>query len=53
MKTAGAEQSNQSNNDQINGDDKIQQPGYDQNKNSGDQRYQGSKSQSHIHRIVL
>jgi hypothetical protein len=53
MKSVGAEESNQSDDDQIKGDDIVQQPRYDKNENPGDQRYQGSKSQGDIHGAVL
>lgn len=45
MKIAGAEKSDQSDDDQIKGDDIAEQPGHDQNEYPGDQRYQGSKTQ--------
>ena len=49
VKTAGAEQSNQSDDDQINGDNVVQQPGYEQYENAGDQRNHGTKGQGDIH----
>ena len=49
MKLAGTEESNQSDDDQIKGDNIVQQPGHDQNEDPGDQRYQGSKTQGDIH----
>ena len=48
-KLVGAEESNQPDDDQVEGDDIVQQAGNDKNENPGDQRYQGSKTQGDIH----
>jgi len=50
---AGAEKSNESDDDQINRDNIVQQPGHDQNENTGDKRYQGGKAQVEIHGSIL
>ena len=50
---AAAEEPDQSDDDQVKGDDVVQQPGHDQNENSGEQRYQGSQTEGDIHGGVL
>jgi hypothetical protein len=39
VKIAAAEKSNESDDDQINGDNIVQHSGYDQNENTGDKRH--------------
>jgi hypothetical protein len=46
---AGAKESNQANDDQIYGDDEVQQPRRDKNQNSCDQRHEGSETQVDSH----
>jgi hypothetical protein len=53
VKVAGTEESNQSDDDQIKGDDIVQQPGHGKNENPGDQRYERSKTQMDIHEGIL
>lgn len=48
-----AEQSQQSDDDRIYRDDIVQQPGHDQNKHAGEQRYQGSQTQGDIRDSIL
>jgi hypothetical protein len=48
-KVAGAEQPDQSNQDQINGDDEIEQFWHRQNENPGGQGNQWCKTQLNIH----
>ena len=50
MIIAGAEEPDQSDDDQINGDDVIEEPGHDENEYPGDQRYQWSKTQVDSHK---
>lgn len=49
-KIARAEKPDQADDDQINGNDIIQQAGHDQDKYPGKQRYQGGKTERYIHR---
>jgi len=50
MKITGAQEPDEANDDQVDGDDEVQQPGHDKNENSGDQRYQGSKTEVDINK---
>jgi hypothetical protein len=52
VEITGPEEPNQSDGDQINGDDVVQQAGHDQNQNPGYQRYQGCKSQVDVHELA-
>ena len=49
VKVAGAEESDKTDDDQIYGDDKVEQTRHDKNENPGDQGYQGSKTEVDIH----
>jgi hypothetical protein len=53
VKLAGTEEPNQSDDDQIEGDDQVQQPGHEKNENPGDQRNQRCNSQVDIHGGIL
>jgi hypothetical protein len=44
-----AEQAQQPYDDQVNGDDVIQQPRHHQNQNAGDEGYYGGEAQIHVH----
>lgn len=52
-KISGAEESDHPDDDQVNRDDIVQQPGHDKNEDPGDQRYQGAKAQGDVHGCVL
>jgi hypothetical protein len=49
LKTAGAEESQKSDDDQIDGDNIVQQLGHYENKNAGDKRDQRTDTQGEIH----
>jgi hypothetical protein len=49
IKIASAEQSQQSYYDQVDCNDIVQKPGYDQNDDSGDERNERGDAESHIH----
>lgn len=49
VKIAGAEKADQSDDDQVNGDDIVQQSRDDEYENSGDQRYQRTKTKGDVH----
>ena len=50
---ADTEQSYQSDRNQVNRDDIAEQPGHDEDKNPGDQRYERRKAQVDIHVVTL
>src|ERR1700694_4733625 len=50
MKRAAAEQAEQSGNDQIDGDDVVEQPRHDKNEDAGKQRNHGRETEIHVHR---
>ena len=49
MQSPDAKDSDQTDNNQIDGDDEVEQAGHDENKNPGDQRNQRSKTQIDVH----
>src|SRR6188768_1662505 len=53
VEIAGPEQPDQADDDQVKGDDIVQQPGHDENENPGNQRYQGAEAQGDVHEAVL
>jgi hypothetical protein len=53
VKITGTEKSRESNDDQINADNIVQQPGHDQNEKTGDKRHQRGKAQGDMHGGIL
>src|ERR1700730_17587814 len=54
MKRAGAaEQPEQSGDNQVDGNDVVEQPRHDQNENAGDQRNERGESEIHMHHGLL
>jgi hypothetical protein len=50
--SARAEQTQQTNEDQVQGDDVIQQFRHDENQNAGDQRDNGRETQIDVHGVL-
>src|SRR5258708_21213615 len=53
MKRAAAEQAEQPGDDQIDGDDVVEQPRHDQNEDAGKQRNDWRETEIHMHRRLL
>src|ERR1700716_4379513 len=53
MQRAAAEQAEQSGNDQIDGDDVVEQPRHDQDEDAGKQRNDWRETEIHVHRGLL
>jgi hypothetical protein len=49
VEITATEETDQTDDDQVYGDNVVQHSGHDQNENPGDQRYQGSKPERDIH----